>query len=299
MRHQSVLVEEALEYLSPLKGRVVVDGTLGAGGHARLILEKVAPRLLIGLDQDGEALEEAKENLADFGDRIMILHENFKNMHDRLNAIGVPMVDGILLDLGVSSMQLDDAERGFSFRASAPLDMRMNRQDPVTAEAVVNSVSREALAELFWKFGEERYSRKIADKILQARSRSRIRTTSQLAAIISEAVPAGYRHGRIHPATRSFQALRIFVNREIEALEQFLSRVLESLNPQGRLLILSFHSLEDRMVKNAFRQFKKDGQGCILTKKPVRPGISEVHENPRARSARLRVFERAGKEAAL
>lgn len=299
MRHQSVLRQEVLEWLSPLKGRVILDGTLGAGGHARLILEKIAPRLLIGLDQDTKALEEARKNLADFGERVMILHENFKNIHNRLNTIGIPAVDGMLLDLGVSSMQLDEAERGFSFRASAPLDMRMNLEEPVTAESVVNSASGETLAELFWKFGEERYSRKIADKILQARSRSRIRTTSQLASIISEAVPASYRHGRIHPATRSFQALRIFVNREMESLEQFLSQAMEDLNFQGRLVILSFHSLEDRMVKNAFRQFQKDGQGRILTKKPVRPGISEVHENPRARSARLRVFERGGKEATL
>lgn len=290
--HQSVLRVEVLEWLAPFKNRVIADGTLGAGGHAAVILEKIEPKLLIGLDQDPRALDEAKKVLERFGERVMMIRDNFKNIGARLAAAGVPHVAAVLLDLGVSSMQLDEPTRGFSFRAEGPLDMRMDPEGDLTAEQVVNGYSEQALQEILWKLGQERFSKRIASAIVRARMRARIVNTAQLARIIFEAVPAFYRHGRLHPATRSFQAFRIFVNRELESLEQFLSQALSVLDADGRLLIISFHSLEDRLVKNAFRQFKKEGLGEVLTKKPLMPGEAEIEKNPRSRSACLRVFER-------
>ena len=222
----------------------------------------------------------------------MMMRENFKNAAPKLKSVGFTSVGAFLLDLGVSSMQLDQAERGFSFRAEGPLDMRMDPESRLTAEQVVNGTSESALGEMLWKLGEERFSKRFAQAIVHARARARIRTTTQLARVIFEAAPAFYRHGRIHPATRSFQALRIFVNRELESLEVFLSQSLSVLEGHGRLVIISFHSLEDRLVKNTFRQFKKEGLGAVLTKKPVMPQEAEVQENPRSRSACLRVFEK-------
>lgn len=291
--HKSVLLKEVLEWLAPAPGKIMVDGTLGAGGHAEAILERILPGgLLIGFDKDPEALARAKQVLARFGDRAMILHEDFRNVAGRLKALQKEKVQGMLLDLGVSSMQLDSLERGFSFKQNGPLDMRMNPQEPLTAKEIVNRYSEKELLEILWTYGEERFARRIVERIVRERSKCPIETTGELEAIIFQVVPKSYRYGRIHPATRTFQALRIAVNHETEVLEAFLESVLEILDVKARLVIISFHSLEDRAVKRAFRRFEKEKAGRILTKKPVVPNDAEVSDNPRARSAKLRAFER-------
>ena len=290
--HKSVLLNEVLQWLDPKPGQTIVDGTLGRAGHASEILRMVSPKgRLLGFDKDPEALDESKKILEDFGDRIMLFKEDFKNIPLKLESLG-QKADAMLLDLGVSSPQLDNAERGFSFKAQGPLDMRMDPSNSLTAKEVVNSYPKKDLADIFWKYGEERFSRRIAEKIAEVRESRRINTTSELESIIWQSVPASYRHGRIHPATRVFQAIRIEVNKEIEALELFLLRALDVLSEGGRLVIISFHSLEDRIVKNAFRDFAKNGRGKVLTKKPVIAASNEIQENPRSRSAKLRAFQK-------
>ncbi len=272
---------------------MIVDGTLGLAGHARAILECLgADGCLIGFDKDSLALERSKEALASFGKRAIFIHDDFRNMAACLSRAGISGVDGILLDLGVSSPQLDEGGRGFSFKNDGPLDMRMDCRSSLTAEEVVNVYPRPALLDILWKLGEERFARKIVERILEARARQRIRGTSELAAIISEAVPPSYRYGRIHPATRAFQALRMTVNDEMGALEEFLSQALGCLKPGGRLVVISFHSLEDRRVKQAFKEWNSLEQGKILTKKPVMAEPDEIQGNPRSRSAKLRAFEK-------
>lgn len=292
VKHKSVLLNEVLQWLDLKPGRVIVDGTLGYGGHASEILRRIIPQgRLLGFDKDPGAVTETSKVLGDFGDCVMIFHEDFKNIPTQLESLG-QKADGVFLDLGVSSPQLDEARRGFSFKSEGPLDMRMNPEDPLTAREVVNTYPKQELAEIFWKYGEERFSRRIAEKIAQVREKRRIETTTELESIIWQAVPNSYRHGRIHPATRAFQALRIEVNKEIEALEIFLLKSLDVLSSGGRLVIISFHSLEDRIVKNTFREFAKEAKGKILTKKPVIPALEEIQENPRSRSAKLRVFQK-------
>lgn len=297
--HTSVLLEEALAYLDPKPGDRIVDGTLGFGGHAGRILEKLGPKgHLIGFDRDPEAIVKAKKRLSEFGDRALMIQSRFSHMREELKAMGQGPVQGVLLDLGVSSFQLDEPRRGFSFRQEGPLDMRMDPTQPMTAARLVNETPKEKLMQVLWTYGEERFARRIVEAIVQARERRRLETTSDLASIIERAVPGKYRHGRIHPATRTFQALRIVVNSEMEELENFLSDALEILESGGRVVIISFHSLEDRQVKNAFRRFKTEGQGEILTKKPVTASEEEAAANPRARSAKLRAFRKtAGREA--
>ena len=295
--HKSVLLKEVLEWLAPAPGMIVVDGTLGAGGHAEAVLERILPGgLLIGFDKDPEALARAKEVLSRFGDRTMILHEDFRNVAKRLKTLQKEKAQGVLLDLGVSSMQLDTPERGFSFKQNGPLDMRMNPEESLTAREIVNRFSEKDLLKILWNYGEERFARRIVERIARERSQRPIETTGELEAIVFQAAPKAYRYGRIHPATRTFQALRIAVNREREALEEFLSSVLEILDTKGRLVIISFHSLEDRAVKTAFRKFEKEKRGRVLTKKPVVPNDAEVADNPRARSAKLRAFEKISGE---
>lgn len=270
-----------------------MDGTLGLGGHALAVLERIGPEgKLIGFDQDPEALAEARKVLEGFGDRAMVVNDNFTNIAKHLESLKRGPVQGILLDLGVSSMQLDTPERGFSFRQEGPLDMRMDPKASLTAEEIVNTYSKEALTTILSELGEERFARRIAGRILEARSQKRIRTTSELENIIFHAVPRTYRHGRIHPATRSFQSLRLAVNKEIEVLREFLLGVLECLEPQGRVVIISFHSLEDRLVKTAFKEFQMNKMGSVLTKKPITPSPEEVEDNPRSRSAKLRAFQK-------
>ena len=290
--HTSVLLEETLKQLDPKPGSVVVDGTLGACGHALSLLKRIEPEgLLIGFDKDPAAVREAKQRLKNFGDRVMIFHDDFKNITSRLESLHMK-TNSVLLDLGVSSPQLDQAERGFSFNADGPLDMRMNPEETLTAREVVNRYPQKTLADIFWNYGEERYSRRIAERIAEVREKRRIDTTAELESIIWQAVPSAARHGRIHPATKVFQALRIEVNKEIEALEVFLSSVLESLETNGRVVIISFHSLEDRLVKTFFKEYARQKKGEILTKKPVVPQFEEIQKNPRSRSAKLRAFQK-------
>ena len=291
-KHESVLLEEAVAWLGPAPGKVLLDGTLGLGGHARRWLEQSAPDgQVVGVDRDPQALLEARRVLEAFGDRAMIHQGNFRSCWERLERSGPSRVDAVLLDLGVSSLQLDSPERGFSFRGDGPLDMRMDPSQKLNAETIVNESSEKELREILWKFGEERFARRIARKICEARSQKRLRTTGELEAVIFHGVPRAYRYGRIHPATRSFQAFRLAVNAEIEALEDFLEQEPSHLKPGGRMAVISFHSLEDRAVKQSFREAAKSGAVRVLTKKPVTAGTDESLRNPRARSAKMCVME--------
>jgi 16S rRNA (cytosine1402-N4)-methyltransferase len=286
--HVPVLLAETLELLAVRPGGLFVDGTVGPGGHAAAVLRASAPDgRLLGLDRDGETLERARQRLAEFGERARLEQADYREIPERL---GGEKADGILLDLGISSAQLDDAGRGFSFQAEGPLDMRMDRSGGATAADLVNRMRESDLADLLYEYGEEPASRRIARAIVLARERQRITTTTELADIVRRAAPRRRRPGR-HPATRTFQALRIRVNRELEGLGAAFEGAARCLKPGGRLAVISFHSLEDRAAKEAFRSLA--GRGFrLLTKKPLRPGDAEVRENPRARSARLRAVAR-------
>jgi len=287
--HASVLLAESLEILAVKPGGLYVDGTVGLGGHAAAILERSGPGgRLVGLDRDAEVLERARERLLPFGARARLLHADYREI-PRL--LGGERPDGVLLDLGVSSVQLDEPERGFSFRLEGPLDMRMDRSGGETAAEVVNRASEPDLADLIYRFGEERASRRIARAIVAARRQARIRTTAELAAIVRRAAGRSRRPG-LDPATRTFQALRIHVNRELEGLGRALFDAAECLAPRGRLAVIAFHSLEDREVKRAFRELGRGGF-TVLTRRPLRPAAGEIAANPRSRSARLRGLERA------
>jgi 16S rRNA (cytosine1402-N4)-methyltransferase len=307
-RHVPVMVKEVIDYLNCSSGKIYVDGTLGGGGHARAILEAIGPSgRLIGIDRDPDAIAYARKSLQRFKPNVQIFHDNFVHLPQILSRLHATGVDGILLDLGLSLYLLEGSGRGFSFMRDEPLDMRMNPERGQTAAALVNRLSGKDLACLIARYGEEPWAVRIAEFIVAARRHQAIRSSLQLAEIVKEAIPARHRRGRIHPATRTFQAIRIAVNHELEALEKFLDEAVNLLSPEGRLCILSFHSLEDRIVKE---RFKALARGCtcpphfpkcvcekrpmvsILTKKPVRPGRPEVQANPMARSARLRAVER-------
>ena len=279
--HVPVLAEVVIEGLQIKPNGHYLDATVGGAGHSQLILQAAPDVTLIALDQDLQALAAAKSRLAEFGERVTFCHTNFSDyrMANRL-------FDGILADIGVSSTQIDQADRGFSFRAEAPLDMRMDSTQTLTAAEIVNHWDEKSLADMIYAYGEERLSRRIARQIVEKRP---FHTTTELAGAIAHAYPAKARHGRIHPATRSFQALRIAVNRELAVLEQFLAKAPDWLNPSGRLAIISFHSLEDRIVKYAFRG---DDRLQIVTKKPLIATREEIKENKRSRSAKLRIAER-------
>ena len=286
------MVMEVLEHLAPARGGLFVDCTVGAGGHARALLEAGASRL-IGLDRDPDALAQASTALAADAARVELVHSDYRQFDEVLDARGVGPVDGLLADLGVSSMQLDAPGRGFSFQRDEPLDMRMDRTSGQTAADTIEHADERTLADVIYEFGEERYARRIAHAIVDARSRGGIRTTGQLADVVRRAIP---RHGppRIDPATRTFQALRIWVNRELEGLDGFLSRAARRLAPGGRMVVITFHSLEDRIVKHTLRslQAAADLGLSIRTKRPVVPSEAEIARNPRARSAKLRAAER-------
>ncbi len=300
--HQPVLYHEIIHALQPKNAGQYVDGTLGAGGHARGILETCAPDgRLLGLDVDPQALALARETLAPYGERARLLQASYDTLAETLREIGWSSVDGILLDLGLSSMQLDTPQRGFSFQHDAPLDMRFDPASLTTAADLVNTLPGDELADLIYRFGEERASRRIARAILKARP---LQTTRQLAAVIDGVLP---RKGRIHPATRTFQALRIAVNEELERVENVLPQAVAALKSGGRLAIISFQSLEDRIVKTYFRRESRDcvcppkqpvcacGHKAtlkIISRKPIIPGEAEITANPRARSAKLRVAEK-------
>jgi 16S rRNA (cytosine1402-N4)-methyltransferase len=301
--HHPVLYNEIIHLLQPHRSGLYVDGTVGAGGHAWGILKASEPDgLLLGFDVDAFALEIARKHLEEFSDRASLVQASFLKLSDQLNEMGWHQVDGILLDLGLSSMQLDIPERGFSFRNDALLDMRFDQNNPVRAIDLVNNLPEDELADLLYTFGEERKSRQIARAIVRARP---IETTHQLANVVASAIRSG--RSRIHPATRTFQALRIEVNQELDALKKVLPQAIRSLKPGGRLAVISYHSLEDRIVKHFFRDESKDcvcppkqlvcdcghkASVKILTKRPIRPTEGEISENPRARSARLRFVEK-------
>lgn len=291
------MLDEVLALLACRPGGIYVDGTVGGGGHAAAILEASAPGgRLIGLDQDPEAIARAARTLRPFGERVELLQENFDRIAGVLAARGIPAVDGIVLDLGISLDQLESSGRGFSFRREEPLDMRMDPRGPETAADLLARLGEEDLARLFQDFGEERHARRIARAVVRARARRPLETTTDLVQLVYAATPGGGR-GRIHPATRVFMALRIAVNRELERLESFLDQLPAVLRPGGRVCILAFHSLEDRIVKHRFRTLagRREAPGPLrlLTRRVLRPRPEEIDANPLARSARLRAAERA------
>jgi 16S rRNA (cytosine1402-N4)-methyltransferase len=287
--HCPVLLREAIEFLNVKTDGTYIDATLGAGGHAQEILQRLGSGRLLAVDRDPRALEIAGQRLAGWGQKLMMQHGNFAEIDALHAASGLPPVDGVLADLGLSSMQLDDAARGFSFSQPGPLDMRMDPGSEMTAADLVNHAGERELADILFKLGEERHSRRIARAIVKARP---YRVTTELAQVVTRAIPSRAGLHQIDPATRSFMALRLAVNAELENLDQFLDRVLMVLRPGGRIVILSFHSLEDRRVKQALRRWHGEGRATLLTRKVVRPGEEEVQNNPRARSAKLRAAEK-------
>jgi len=310
VEHRPVLREEVLDLLAPVPGGVYLDATVGGGGHAAAILERAGPEVtLLAVDKDDRALEEARRRLSGLPGRVLFFREDFSRLREVAQEAGITSFQGILFDLGVSSFQLEDQERGFSYHADAPLDMRMDRRQVLTAYHLVNGLTEGELARIIRQYGEERWAFRIARFIVKARERSPITTTGELVEIIKAAVPASARRQGLHPARRTFQALRIAVNDELGALERGLSAAHDLLSPGGRLLVISFHSLEDRVVKRTFSAWAR---GCvcppgmpecacagrptvrIITPRPVRPGLREIEENPRSRSARLRAVERLG-----
>ena len=290
--HEPVLSVEAVDQLAPSGRGLFVDCTVGTGGHTEALLEAGATRVL-GLDRDPEVLPLARERLAVWGDRVELVHADYRSFEQVLDQRGIERVDGALTDLGHSSIQIDAEGRGFSFRRGDPLDMRMDRSQGRTLAELLDEVTPDALADVIFEFGEERRSRRIARGIVWARDRGGLSTTADLAAVVRQSVPVRGRP-RIHPATRTFQALRIWVNQELEGLDVFLRVMAGRLNAGARLAAISFHSLEDRIVKYTLRELERGGEIAVrvLTRKPIRPGRDEVARNPRARSAKLRVAER-------
>ena len=288
--HVPVMAGEVRELLCAHGPRVVVDATLGTGGHAFEILNTTSTRL-IGIDRDTDAIAAARERLASFGDRVTLRHADFGNIATVLRECGIESVDGILADLGMSSFALDDPERGFSFRFDGPLDMRMDRSQGLRAYDLVNEETEADLANILHHWGEERAARRIARAIVDARRRRRIETTGELRAIV-ERVLGPRRGSGVHPATRTFQALRIAVNREMESLASFLAAAPALLSPGGRMVVIAYHSLEDRAVKERTRELVREGGYLLINRKVIKPSDSEIASNPRARSARLRCIER-------
>jgi 16S rRNA (cytosine1402-N4)-methyltransferase len=297
-KHTPVLVEEIVQSLRPKAGGVYVDATLGEGGHGEALLRASGPSgRLIGIDRDAEVLELARRRLTPFGSRVDLVHGQAAELTSILAALHVPHVDGILFDLGVSSYQLETAERGFSFAREGPLDMRMDRMAEQTAAMLVNTLGESELVSLIKRYGEERWARRIARAILRARRRVPLQTTQELAVVITQVIPPSARRPRIHPATRTFQALRIAVNQELSGLEESLRVAIASLSPGARLCVIAYHSLEDRIVKRMFRADATSPQETaprarLLTRKPLTCTLAERQVNPRARSAKLRVLER-------
>ncbi len=297
--HIPVMPEEVLVWLVREAGQTYLDCTVGYSGHAEKLLEASGPASrLIGLDRDAVAIAASREALSRFGSRVVLIHGHFMDLKQHLAASGIGQVDGILFDLGVSSPQLEASVRGFSFQGDGPLDMRMDQSMSGTAADLVNRWPEARLADAIFQFGEERFSRRIARAVVRARERHPLATTKELVSVIEGAVPANYRHGRLHCATRTFQALRIAVNQELDCLEPALRNAVDALSSGGRLCVISFHSLEDRIVKHTFRALsgKDDPALVVLTKKPQIPTREESDRNPRSCSAKLRVAQRLSKE---
>ena len=306
--HKSVLLQEVIDSLNVQPDGIYVDGTLGGAGHAYEVCRRLGPDgRMIGIDQDEDAIAAATKRLADFKDQVTIVRSNYEAMKDVLHDLGIERVNGITLDLGVSSYQLDAAERGFSYREDAPLDMRMDNRQEVTAATVVNEYTESELFQVIRKYGEDKFAKNIAKHIVQARQEAPIETTGQLNEIIRAAIPAKVRATGGHPAKRTYQAIRIELNHELDVLENSLDEMIRMLNPGGRLCIITFHSLEDRIVKSAFKKNEnpctcppdfpvcvcgKKSLGKMLTRKPILPSEEELEYNKRSKSAKLRVFER-------
>ena len=306
--HVSVLLHEAVDELQVKPSGIYVDGTLGGGGHSYEICKRLdSEGRLIGIDQDAEALEAAQKRLGEFKDRITLVKSNYERTGEVLRELGIEKVDGIILDLGVSSYQLDNAERGFSYREDAPLDMRMDREQTMSAKEIVNGYSQEELFRVIREYGEERYAGSIARNICRQREKKVIETTFELVDIIRTSMPAKAKNGKGHPAKRTFQAIRMECNRELDVLGEALENMVDLLNDGGRLAIITFHSLEDRLVKTSFRRYEnpcvcppdfpicvcgRKSKGKVITRKPRIPSAEETDTNTRAKSAKLRVFEK-------
>lgn len=312
--HKSVLLNEIVEYLNPKQGQIFVDGTANGGGHTMAIAERIAPNgKVVAIEWDSEIAKELELKVnppaggSKLKENIKVVNDSYANLKDILKRENIEKIDGIVLDLGFSSAHLEESGRGFSFQKDEPLDMRYNIGDgiayelksskaqklkSITAAEIINSFREEEIADILYKYGEERFSRQIAKKIVEERKKKRIITTLELVEVIKSAVPAFYRKGKINCATKTFQALRIAVNGEFENIESVLPQIIEVLNNEGRAAIISFHSLEDRIIKNFFRDKAKEGVLKIITKKPIIAGDEELKENPRARSAKLRVAEK-------
>ena len=306
--HVSVLLHEAVDELQVKPSGIYVDGTLGGGGHSYEICKRLdSEGRLIGIDQDAEALEAAQKRLGEFKDRITLVKSNYERTGEVLRELGIEKVDGIILDLGVSSYQLDNAERGFSYREDAPLDMRMDREQTMSAKEIVNGYSQEELFRVIREYGEERYAGSIARNICRQREKKVIETTFELVDIIRTSMPVKAKNGKGHPAKRTFQAIRMECNRELDVLGEALENMVDLLNDGGRLAIITFHSLEDRLVKTSFRRYEnpcvcppdfpicvcgRKSKGKVITRKPRIPSAEETEKNTRAKSAKLRVFEK-------
>ena len=307
-KHVSVLLNETIEGLNIKPDGIYVDGTLGGGGHAYEVLKRLSPKgRLIGIDQDGEALRAADQRLKEFGEQVTLVRDNYCEIDRVLESLGIEKVDGILLDIGVSSYQLDNLERGFSYKSDAPLDMRMDTRQSLTAADVVNTYSENELFTIIKDYGEERFARNIAKKIVHAREDRPLETTQELSEIIQSAIPMKAKAKGGHPAKKTFQAIRIEVNRELAVLKESIDKMIERLNPGGRICIITFHSLEDRIVKTKFRENEnpctcppdfpvcvcgKKSKGRVITRKPIVPSEDEIAVNKRAKSSKLRIFER-------
>ncbi|MBU0570827.1 MAG: 16S rRNA (cytosine(1402)-N(4))-methyltransferase RsmH [Candidatus Omnitrophica bacterium] len=293
MAHLPVLFEEVLLHLRPEPGDVIFDATAGGGGHAGEILKRIGPSgKLIAVDRDAEAMERIMAKFKELNSSLTCVNDDFRNIRDILGVRGISTIDGALFDLGVSSYHLDDGSRGFSFLKDGPLDMRFDTRGGISARDVVNTYSQDELRTIIKDFGEERHALLVARRICSARKAGAINTTGELAKIVDEAVGSKYRHQRLHLAARTFQALRIFVNDELAAVREGAAGAIDYLRPGARICVISFHSLEDRIVKNIFRDKKKEGHLDIVTKKPLGPGFDEIRNNPRSRSAKLRVAEK-------
>ena len=306
--HIPVLLKEVIDGMNIKPDGIYVDGTVGGGGHSSEIAKQLNEQgKLFCFDQDSEALAAAKEKLKEYGDRVVFIHDNYVNAVSVLQGMGIKGVDGILLDIGVSSYQLDNPERGFSYNADAPLDMRMNRESALTAYEIVNTYSKNELSRILREYGEERFADKIASNIVKAREKEAIRTTFELNEIIKASIPARMLSENGHPSKRTFQALRIECNKELDVLKNSIDGMIDLLRPEGRLLIISFQSLEDRIVKNAFKTAEnpctcppsfpqcvcgKTSKGTVVTRRPVTAGEEELEKNRRSKPAKLRIFER-------
>lgn len=291
--HIPVMLQEVLEYLRPQEGNVFLDGTIGLGGHAESILEAIGEKgRLIGIDRDQNALSLAEKRLEKYAKQCNFIYGNFRDFDKISKDLGIRNLDGILLDIGVSSLQLDNPDRGFNIRAEGPLDMRMDQNGKISAYDLVNSLSEKEIAIILKDFGEERFASRIARVLVENRHKKPIDSTRELRHLIMRAMPYRKKREKIHPATRSFQAFRIAVNRELDALDKALDKCVDMLKPSGRIGVISFHSLEDRIVKVKFRDFAKEDKLKLIVKKPLRPSEKEIDQNPRCRSARLRIAER-------